>query len=234
MFLSSQFIESIFTIILYLDTLMMLVSLFFSFILLSRAKGNLVYFNFGLSILFLGVWMFVTLVDFFGLTPFSSVLHAKLGFLVGIWILHYFLLFTFYFPFPRRFSKLSIYFLYLVTLAMSIVTMMTASISSASVAFPFRIRVINVYYLTIYIIYFGFLMSWSLFNLLKSFGDGEGVSKIKTKKILVGTSLAMAANLVFSLINFYYSDFDLTSVGMFFSFAVLIYIYVILFFKEQY
>ena len=88
-----------FTGVLYINAVMACVSLVFAVVLLGRSKGNPIYFNFGMSTLFLGLWMVATLLDFFRLTPFSSDVHARLGFLLGIWILHYFLLFSIFFPF---------------------------------------------------------------------------------------------------------------------------------------
>ncbi len=225
-------LEIIFTTILYVNVLMMFVSFFFVGVLLKRAKGNPIYFNFGMSDLFLGLWMLVTLLDYFRLTPFASLFHARLGFLAGIWILHYFFIFTFYFPFPKKLNKYFIPLLYSITIIVSIVTMMPFSIISASVDFPFRTRVVDSVYLTLYIIYFGLLMSMSLHNLFKSFELSDGIAKIQTRKVLIGTSLALLANLIFSLINFYYTSFDLTPIGMFFTFGVLIYIYSILFSKS--
>ncbi len=224
----------IFVAVLYVNIIMMIISFVFAYILLRRQKGNPIYFNFGMSDLFLGLWMLVTLADFFRLTPLSTNFHARLGFIMGVWILHYFLIFTFYFPFKRAINKFVIPLLYIGTVVISIITLLPSFIASASVDFPFRYREVNPVSLSIYIFYFFVLALFSLVNLFRSFESGDGIHKVNAKKVLAGTSIAIGANLILSLINFYYTSFDLTSLGMLFTFTVLIYIYSILFSKKVY
>ncbi|HLC69647.1 MAG TPA: hypothetical protein VJH75_01220 [Patescibacteria group bacterium] len=227
-----EFLRVLFTVVLYLNILLAVASFFFAFILLRRSKGDAIYFNFGMAVLMLGVWMFVTLSDYFGLTPFSSSLHARLGFLLGLWALHYFLIFTYYFPLQKMVTKSVTPFFYIGTIAISVLALWPGLITSASVDFPFRYREINPLGLTIYTVYFSFLAIIAFTNLFKRYEASDGIHRRQLKKIIAGTAVAVVANLFFSLINFYYVSFDLTHLGMFFAFTILIYIYLILFSKK--
>src|SRR3989344_8766483 len=222
-----------FTGILYINAVMAAVTPVFSAILLKRGRGNPIYFNFGMSTLFLGLWMAATLLDFFRLTPFSSDVHARLGFLLGLWILHYFLLFSIFFPFRLISDNRRISVIYIATLLSSLLAILPTFVKDAIVLFPFRFRTIDPLLLTIYNLYFVGLSVFALMNLFKNYERSDGIYRIQLRKIIAGTSIAVFANIIFSLVNFYYTDFDLTAVGMFFALGVLIYIYLILFKQEN-
>ncbi|OGY43701.1 MAG: hypothetical protein A2731_03730 [Candidatus Buchananbacteria bacterium RIFCSPHIGHO2_01_FULL_39_8] len=228
-----DFLKIVFSILLYLNVPMAIASFIFAFILLRRAKGNPIYFNFGMAVLFMALWMLVTLLDFFRFTLFTSTFHALLSFAVSIWVLHFFLLFTYNFPAPKLINEFKILFFYLATFVISLSAFLPGLyVTSGSVEFPFRYREINPLGLSIFTIYFTILAIIAFFNLFQSYERSDGLHKTQLKKIMAGTAIAIVANLIVSLINYYYTSFDLTSVGIFSTFTVLVYIYSILFSKK--
>ena len=108
----------LFTAILYLNILVSLISFIFACILLKRSKGNAIYFNFGMAVLFLGTWAAEIFLLFFK----GGILLANLSYLFGIWILHYFLLFTYLYPVasPKLRYKFIIFYFFTLLVSTSI------------------------------------------------------------------------------------------------------------------
>jgi len=229
-----EILKIIFTIILILDIPLAIASFIFAYILLFRRDWrNPIYFNFGMAILSMAIWLFITLLDFFRLTPFSPTMHAIFGFTISIWVLHFFLIFTYYYPIKIISLNLRLPIIYILTIIVSLSAFLSnLYVFDSQVVFPFRYRYMNPIGITIFIIYFSILAGVGLYNLFKNFEQSDGVNRIKIKKIMSGTSLAILANLFFSLVNYYYTPFDLTLFGMFSTITVLIYIYSILFSKD--
>src|SRR3990167_831519 len=92
----------IFTVILYLNIPIAIASFIFAYILLRRAKGNAIYFNFGMAVLFLALWISSIITYYIPALQDIAVLLGNISFIFGIWILHYFLIFTYKFPFSFR------------------------------------------------------------------------------------------------------------------------------------
>src|SRR3990167_5634654 len=93
-----EFLKVLLTIIIYLNIPMAVAMFFFAFVLLRRSKGDAIYFNFGMCILFLALWILVTFLTFFEALPIPTIINVLLSFIAGLWVMHYFLLFTYKFP----------------------------------------------------------------------------------------------------------------------------------------
>ncbi|MDD2807598.1 MAG: histidine kinase N-terminal 7TM domain-containing protein [Patescibacteria group bacterium] len=215
------------SVILYINVILMVVSFCLSYILLKR-KGSGVHY-FGMALLVLGLWMLFTLSDYFRLTPLSPIFHAQMGFLTGALVLIFFYLFTRNFPVPDAAPKSKYYFFYGIVIFIAFISFWPEFITSAYSNFPFRYRTINPFYLTIYNTYFFLFSALSFKNLFVSYEGSGGIYKIQLRKIIVGSAFVVLSNIIFSLLNFYYTNFDLTAIGIFFTFIILFYIYSILF-----
>lgn len=220
-------IKYLFLAVLYVNVILMLVSFYLSYALLKRKEKGVFYF--GMSLFSLGLWMLFTLSDYFRLTTLSSIFHARMGFITGVWVLIFFYLFTRNFPVVDGTQKKINSLFFLLAVAASVFCFFPGFVTSASTDFPFRFRKINPYYLTIYNTYFFLFCILSFKNLFASYDVNGGIYKIQLKKIIIGSAIVVLSNVVFSLLNFYYTNFDLTALGIFFTFLILIYIYSILF-----
>ena len=191
----------LFTTIVYLNTIMAVAAFVFAFILLKRGR-NPIYFNFGMAILFLALWMLITLLDFFRFTPLSSTFHLLLEFAAGIWILHYFLIFTYNFPIVRPDNKLKILFFYITTTVVFVTIFIpNLYVTSSFIDFPFRYSEVNATGLSIFIIYFIILAIVAFVNLFQNYERSDGLHRTQLKKIMAGTAIAIVANIIFSLVN---------------------------------
>lgn len=226
--------ELIFTIIIYLNIPMAIAAFVFAAILLSRSRGNPVYFNFGMSVLSLALWILVTFFSFFFIGPITLTFWLLSSYFFGLWIIYFFLMFTYKYPFSQDVKKLTIYILYTLS-ALVVLTIFVPNlyIFEDKLDFPFIYEKTNPIGLTIFSTYFIIFATLSFINLFKSYWRSDGIHKVQLKKIIIGTLVAVLANLIFSLFIYYFSTFESTPVGILFTFGVLIYIYSILFSKKQ-
>ena len=230
-----DFLKVLFTIILYLNVLIAIASFIFAFILLRRTKGNAIYFNFGMATLFLGLWITSIPLIFLKFTEPVNIFLTNTTFLFGIWILQYFLIFTIYFPTPHLKRKnIWVPLLYLLTLLISFSIFIPNLYTVRAVSdFPYLYVKFNAAGLTIYTLYFIALAAASFKNLIYKYRQSDGIFKIQLKKIILGTGIAVAANLALSITIYYFTEFDFSPIGALFTFAVLAYIYSILFGKRE-
>lgn len=212
---------------------MMMISFIFAYILLRRAKGNAIYFNFGMSTLFLGLWILSIVLLFFEIIKLGGIFFANISFLFGIWILHYFLVFTMKYPVPGGDDRLKINLLYLLTILVSVTIFLPGFYTTESILnFPFLYVEINSAGLSIFSIYFFLLALLSFKNLLSSYKRSDGIFKKHLKKIIIGTIVAVFANFILGITIYFFINFDTTPIGILFVFGVLTYIYLILFSKK--
>jgi len=73
-----EFLRVLLTIIIYLNIPMALAMFFFAYVLLSRSKGNAIYFNFGMCILFLALWIMDSFLIFAKAIPSPGICPVKL------------------------------------------------------------------------------------------------------------------------------------------------------------
>jgi len=222
----------IFYAILILEIPLAIISFVFASLILSRRK-NPIYFNFGMAVLFLAFWLTGIVVNSFGLLPWFSALIENLTFALGAGILHYFLIFTLSFPLPspNRSLKIGILYFFTALIVLSCFIPGLYVVSSVSVP-PFVYFDANPLGLTLFSIYFVLLSVLSFTNLIYSYKNSDGIFRSQLKKIILGTIVAIIVNLFFSIMVFFWSRFETSPIGAFFTFTVLIYIYSILFSKK--
>ena len=224
--------ELLFTIIIFLNIPMAIASFIFAFILLGRSKSNAIYFNFGMATLFLALWISETFFAFFPIFPFTTKIWILTSFSCGLGIMHFFLMFTYNYPFSKAVSRYKIIILYIASiLVASSPFVPKLYIQEISLDFPFIYERDNFIGLTIFSTYFVLLAALSFINLIKSYRESDGIFRINLKKIIVGTGIAVIANLIFSIFLYYFSTFEATPIGVLFTFGVILYIYSILFSK---
>ncbi|OGY45805.1 MAG: hypothetical protein A2744_01580 [Candidatus Buchananbacteria bacterium RIFCSPHIGHO2_01_FULL_44_11] len=228
-----DFLRVLFTAVLYLNIPMAITSFVFAFILLRRAKGNGIYFNFGMATLFLALWQVALPLLFIDFSLPFNIFLVNVTWLFGIWIMHYFLIFTYNFPISTLYSHKQLGFLYLLTLFVSFTFFIPDLYTKGAYPnFPFLKLVVNPIGLTIYTVFFVSLAFFSFKNLIVNFLKSDGIFRIQLKKIIIGTGVAVIANLFLSITIYYFIDFDTAPLGTVFVFAVLLYIYSILFSKK--
>ena len=111
-----EILKIIFTTILILDIPLAIASFIFAYILLFRRDWrNPIYFNFGMATLFLGLWILVTILTYIQNLFLSTYFLATLSFIFGLWILHYFAIFTYKYPYPFKKDSNIIFLLYIIT-----------------------------------------------------------------------------------------------------------------------
>ncbi|MBN1779035.1 MAG: hypothetical protein JW816_02345 [Candidatus Buchananbacteria bacterium] len=183
-----------------------------------------------MSALFLGLWLSASEIMYLDLNFLPRIFIVDLTFLFGIWILHYFYIFTYYFPFQRVEIRWQEKFIYFLTILISVSIFIPSLYArSADLDFPFLFVNINKIGLSIFVAYFVLLIVLSLKNLLSKYFISDGIHKINLKKVIVGTTLALIVNLFFSMSIYFFTEFDTNVVGAFFTLGVIIYIYLILF-----
>lgn len=225
--------ELLFTTILYINVVMMVISFIFAYILLRRAKGDKIYFNFGMSTLFLGLWILSIVLLFFEVIKLDGVFFTNLSFLFGIWILHYFLIFTMKYPVPGSNDRLKINLLYLLTILLSVSIFLPGVYAvESTLDFPFLHVEINPVGLSIFSLYFFILSLLSFINLFKKYFQSDGIFRVHLRKIIIGTLIAVFVNFIFGITIYFFVNFDTTPIGILFVFGVLMYIYSILFSKK--
>lgn len=224
--------ESLFTIILFLNIPIALASFVFAYIILRRGR-NPIYFNFGMAVLFLALWIVSILLLFFRILPLPITFFLNLSFLFGIWILHYFLIFTIKFPVASPGNRFKINLLYLFTFLVSVTCFIPNLYAiEGRLEFPFLYISIGPMGLSIYTIYFVILVSLAFKNLIRKYLQSDGIFKTQLKKIILGTATAIFFNLLFSITIYFFITFNTTPIGVLFIFTVLLYIYSILFSKN--
>lgn len=229
-----DFIRVLFTIILYLNIPIVLAMFFFAYVLLCRSRGNAIYFNFGLCILFLGWWSLITFLTFFENTVIPTVTFALLSYVAGLWVMHYFLFFTYRFPVQLRVNRLRDSLLYIFSLVLTLSFFIPKMyVLEARVDFPFLLEKSNYIGLSIFTAYLTFLAFLAFKNLIQRYFKSDGIHKIYLKKITIGTLTAVVITMFFSLVVLYFGDFDFTYIGVLSTFTVLVYIYSILFSKKM-
>ncbi len=230
-----DFLRILFTIILFLNIPMAVASFIFAYILLRRAKGNAIYFNFGMAVLFLALWVANILLLFWSplVINILSLFLTNLSFAFGILILHYFLIFTFHFPVSTLKARSKEIILYLLTLII-LISIFLPGLYTKSVIFdfPFYYVFFNPLGLVVYTAYFFVLSLLAFVNLYKKYLRFDGVIRVNLKKILVSTFLAILFNFFLSLMVYFFISFNTTPFGALFTSLVLFYIYSILFSKK--
>ncbi|HLC69648.1 MAG TPA: hypothetical protein VJH75_01225 [Patescibacteria group bacterium] len=228
-----EFLKFIFTLILFLNIPLALASFFFAYILLRRAKGDAIYFNFGMAVLFLGLWIAGTSLTFIPFIPLSTVDFEIISLIFSLWVVHYFLLFTYRFPFQLKINKGRDTIFYfcssLLTLSLFIPNLY---VIAAEIDFPFLREKVNYFGFTVFILYVFFLILFSFRNLIKKYKISDGVHRIYLKKIIIGTFFSIIISIFFGFMVPYFANLDFSYIGTLSTFAVLAYIYSILFSKK--
>lgn len=224
--------ELIFKIILYVDIVLALISLFFAIVLLARNRDSITL-NFGMMVLSVFFWIVSILLLFFILVPqISSVFLLNLSFFFGALIAHFFYIFTLKFPFSKN-ENIKIILFYILTVAVSISIFLPGLYGrKTSLDFPFLHIDINPVGLTIFTSYFLLVGIFAFKNLLVKFFSADGIHKIQLKKIIIGTFITFIVNAVISISIYFFIDVDLTPIGILFTFSILMYIYSIIFQKK--
>lgn len=227
------FLDYLFRAILVIDVFLAIASFAFAYILLFRRdRKNPIYFNFGMAVLSLALWLSSILLLFVDTLPISGVTLENLTYLFGIGILHYFLIFSLTFPTPARKRFLKVFILYIFTALVSTSFFIPGLYALTVVRkVPFLYAEINPIGVSIFSIYFAILSILSFINLVSNFKKSDGIFRLHLKRIIIGTLIAIIVNSIFSVLNAYVSSFDLSSVGAISIFVVLFYIYSILFSK---
>ena len=221
----------LFTILFYIDIVLAAVSFVLAFIILRR-RHNPIYFNFGISNLFLALWLTAISLMIVSGSP-HNVSFVNLTFLFGILILHFFAIFTFRFPVKDSRDDKKIIIIYLLTAIMSVPILIPGFYTiSAESDFPFLRVNIGRPWLTIFSVYFLALSIMSFRNLVKKYFTSDGIYKTQLFKIIIGTAVAVFANFIFSISIYHFTSFDTNLIGAPFTFAVIVYIYSILFSKK--
>jgi len=224
--------ELIFKIILYVDVVLALASLFFAIVLLSRSRDSIT-FNFGMMVLSVFFWIVSILLLFFPLIPqASSTLFLNLSFLFGALVAHFFYIFTVKFPFTKN-KNTKILLLNFFTLILSVSIFWPGLYGREVILdFPFLHVDINPLGLGIFTTYFVLVGVFAFKNLLVKFFSTDGIHKIQLKKIIAGTFITFIVNAVVSIFIYFFIDIDLTPIGILFTFSILMYIYSIIFQKK--
>ena len=228
-----EFLRVLLTIIIYLNIPMALAMFFFAYVLLSRSKGNAIYFNFGMCILFLALWIMDSFLIFAKAIPIPALVFVLLSFITGLWVMHYFLLFTYKFPLELRPNKVRDSLLYffssLLTLSFLIPDLYVIEVSVDS---PFLWENINYLGHTIFTIYLFILAILAFKNLIQRYLTSGGIHKVYLKKIIIGTLTAVVIVFAVGLVALYFVEFDFSYIAVLSTFTVLAYIYSILFSKK--
>jgi len=133
----------------------------------------------------------------------------------------------FFFPYSneRKDSKIALWFLILSIFIGASLFIPGAYVESVVPAFPFLKVLLNPLGLTVYSIYFIALAVGSFRNLITKYNKSDGIHKTLIRKVMNGTLIAVVANLFFSILIYFFTDFDTNPIGAPFTFFVLSYIY---------
>jgi len=149
-------VEIVLIVALYLNIILALATYFLAITLLTR-RHNAVYFNFGMALLSLAIWISDILILFFGVLPNFLDLLMRFSFLFGLYTLHYFLLFTYKYPFPPippKYSQIKVTLFYFFTFAMSLFILFFNIFARPIVFdFPMVYASFSPTFLTVYILY---------------------------------------------------------------------------------
>ena len=228
-----EILKIIFTTILILDIPLAVASFVFAYILLFRRDWrNPIYFNFGMSTLFLGLWILITILTYFQIPFLSTYFLTAMSFIFGIWILHYFTIFTYKYPYQLKKDRNIIILLYILTSLFTLSFLIpNFYIIESALIFPLIYAKLNLFGLIIFIAYFLVLSILSFKNLIYKYINSGGVHKIQLRKIVIGTVIGVVANIIVIFGIYYLTPYDFTIIGVLFTTGVLMYIYSILFSK---
>ncbi|MDD2807597.1 MAG: hypothetical protein PHW95_03705 [Patescibacteria group bacterium] len=224
----------LFTLSIYLDGLMALISLLYSIILLSKSKGKPIYFNFGMAQLALTFWLADLFLSFLNFRFITLLVIENFSFLFGLLIVHFFYIFTLTYPFEVNRRKVKALIAYFVTMVLSFSFFVPGlySLSAVSV-FPYFYTSINPIGLFIFILAFLIYSIAALVNLLKVYYTIDGIYKLKIKKIVLGTLVTIIFNVLFSMSIYFFTTFDTSVIGAMSVFTILMYVNQIIF-KDAY
>ena len=222
-------VKNLFFGAIFLDFILAIFSFYFSFTLLRR-RNDKIAFNFGMATLCLGFWLITLAFLFLGVLPSYGTFLTNLTFIFGIGILHFFYIFTLYFPVIQVENHKRIE--YTVSLVTSFVALSTLIPGLYCISTMYDRPLVyinnNPVGLSIYTFYFALLSVLIAVNLRKSFLESDGHYRAVIKKIGVSSMIAIIVNLILSIIVFYIWEFDTSIIGAIATSIVIYYIYSIL------
>lgn len=228
--MSRLLIKDFFLLAIFLDAILAVLSFYFSFVLL-RKKNDRIAFNFGMATLCLGFWLITLVFLFLGVLPLYSTLLVNLTFIFGIGILHYFYIFTLYFPAIQIENYKRIKYVISFATLLLIFSIMVPGLYCTSIVHDRPLVYVsnNPVGLSIYTFYFVLLSILIAVNLRRSFLKSDGHYRVIVKKIGVSSIIAIVVNLILSIIVFYIWEFDTSIIGALTTSTVIYYIYSILY-----
>jgi hypothetical protein len=223
-------LKNIFAAVVLLNIPLAIFSFYFSFILIHR-RNDRVAFNFGMAVLFLGLWLVTLLALFLRFLPISSDLLVNLTYVFGVAILNYFFLFTLCFPILRNKNY---------TFIRNLVSLLSLGIGLSALVPGLYSKVIkidgpliyletNPLGLSIYSLYFVALTLLIINNLWKSYVRSDGHYRVVIKRISISSSIAIIVNFFVSILVFFVWTFDTAPLGALTTSVAIYYIYLILY-----
>ncbi len=222
--------KTLFIALQFINPIIIIFSFAFAFIILRRGRDP-IYFNFGMATLFLALWLTASEIMYLIIPDALRIIVINLTFAFGILIMHYFTIFTFYFPSLSSVRNRPVTaILYLLSFLVALSTIVPGMyVQRAVLDYPFLYVSFNNVNLTIFTLYFIVLTAISFNNLFKKYINSVGIHKIQLKKVIIGASVVIFINLFLSILLYFVTDFDTNIIGAFFAFAVIVLIFSMLF-----
>ncbi|MBP7927689.1 hypothetical protein KAZ57_00905 [Patescibacteria group bacterium] len=213
---------------LIIDLFICAYAFYLSFLLLRRPYHPSS-FNFGMALFSMACWVLNILIIFSPGIPVGLFLE-NLAYFFGLWIVHYFYIFSLEFPWPSLHKKWKIIIAYVVSSALSIAFFIPGFYTLGIVKdFPLLYTKINPLGNVIFLLYFSMLILLALKNLFFNYSRSGGFVRGQLRVIIVGTFLTFAFNIFFSVGIFFITDFNTTPIGALFVVGTLFYIYLLIF-----
>lgn len=227
--------EQLYTLAVLVNIPIAAATLFFALFLLRRWRDPII-FNFGMSALMLAIWIANVTILFLDVALVETYRLAlvKSRFIFGMLVMHFFLIFTYKYPYPLIKDRTIVVGLYIFNGAYTVfIAAMSWFPLDAYYEAPFHYIVHSDLSRSIFIIHFTALSLWAFSNLIYKLALSEGIFRRRLRKIIVGTGIAVAGNIILSIGSFFVTDLDLNPFGILFTVTVLAYIYSIVRLKDE-
>ncbi len=202
------------------------------FIWLRNPKDKINIF-FGLTIFFCGAWAgLLAIIDPLIFSDTIAIFLYACTSVFGLLCLIFFYIFTFYFPYQRKILTYSeLFHIMLAFIALAVLILIGPMITSTFRNGDYWVYAYNSTIYAIYSLYIFFYSGLSFYNLMTSAPRGESLEP-RVFHVLIGTLIAVASGLIFSLVIPYFSDQRYEWVAPYFSVFMIGYISYHIFIKR--
>jgi hypothetical protein len=196
--------------------------------------GARIYFNFGMALLMVGLWISSILLCFFIPAVVESPTLLNFSFFFGFWIANYFVTFSLVFPAPGHKNTKSLIILYRILTVFLSVSVFVPGIyvRKGTLSSPFVFLDISPVGSSLFLSFF--LASFIIFLVAigKSYFSAGHAYRPLIKRIIFSVSLLALVNILFTTLTSFFVSFDTTPIAILPVFLLVVYVYLILFSKN--